>query len=626
MSDLSTQLREYFDATASPVELQDFISDDPWVPTRQIPPKKSTTARWAYGVAAVVAVLLLILGEGLLPGGNKNEVADTTPSTRSESVFQGTWVSTDADGSNLTATFEVSVDGVVEIVVLDDNASVCSGASSTMTGTGRLDSDTVVVIPEPILTCDDGTEPQALSGPPLQTQLQNLTFTHEPVTDTMRDSLGESWMREGAEPTAMAMWPQSNLEEVQEAQERADAGDPHYTWQLGPVFSPLDPPVTHLELDLVDRFLSEILGWEAYSINEFEGGDGDGWEDGDLTDQRYIRCAPGRTNPLYPPQLGSEVAGESCAPTIDDLRYESVSLDLAQPVRQGSDGVWVVNNWRPMSFAQVDPAVAEAQATERLEEVLAARLVGNGAEGYVDVYADWLGQDFPLLYAATSGARYERFEFDRVSGPTWPYAGFIGFEIRLFAEDGTVVEQEIGSPWDGGIVGRLALEGMTTENGLPVPMVHAQFDGEVTYSSPSQSSYSVGDGGFLDFTDPALYWSDCRQDPAPADAASFAQAIVADPNFETTEPVAARIAGIEAVVMDVALSPTGGVCGPFRTDVHQWVNSLEPGKRQRLYLVDVPDGMSFETLAITVTVDEARFEDVIEEAQPVIDSIQVHPR
>ncbi len=639
MPDLSTQLREYFDATASPVEVEEVISDDPWVPSRRKPESKMGPTRGrAYGTAVVAAILVLILGAALLlPGENENRVADTTPSTGSESYFQGTWVATDADGSHPTATFEVSVDGVVEMVGVDDYASVCSGAPSTMTGTGRLDSDTVVVIPDPVLTCDDGTEPKALSGPSLQVQLQNLTFTFDPVTDALRDNLGGSWLREGAEnPTpppavSTAMWPQSDLEEAQEAQELADAGDPVYTWQVDVGLAEEDGTWDRLyngQVELVDRFLREVLGWEAYLQNLHEGSG-----DSSLNDQRFLRCAPDRTNPLYPPQPGSEVGGESCAPTVDDLTYESVSFDLVQPVRQGSDGIWVVSNWRPRRFVQVDPVVAEAQATERLEQFLEARVAGNGAEGYVNVYAGWLGHEFPLLYATTSGARYERFEFERVSEPTWPYGGYIGFETRLFAEDATVVEQEIYSHWDGGasvgIEGGLALGGMTLENGRPVPMVHAQFDGEVTYSSPSQNSFEVLDdhSTLIDFTDPAIYWSECRQGPVPADAAAFAQAVTGDPNFETTAPISARIGGVEAVAMDVALSPSGQVCPAFRTDTRRWIHSLwEPGKRQRLYLVDLPDGMSFETLAITVTVSEERFEEVIEAAQPIIDSIQFHTR
>ena len=79
--------------------------------------------------------------------------------------------------------------------------------------------------------------------------------------------------------------------------------------------------------------------------------------------------------------------GELCAPTLDDLRYESVSLDLDQLDREGPDGIWVVNRWRLTApFAQADPVAVEAQARERLEEFLAARIAGTGAEGYVEVY------------------------------------------------------------------------------------------------------------------------------------------------------------------------------------------------------------------------------------------------
>jgi hypothetical protein len=47
--------------------------------------------------------------------------------------------------------------------------------------------------------------------------------------------------------------------------------------------------------------------------------------------------------------------------------------------------------------------------------------------------------------------------------------------------------------------------------------------------------------------------------------------------------------------------------------------------RLRLFLVDVPEGMSMRTLAITVMAPEARFQEMVEEAQPIIDSIEFHP-
>jgi hypothetical protein len=83
MPDLSTQLREYFDATASPVEVEEVMSDDPWVPSR----RKTQTIRWiapgwAYGAAAMAVLLVLILGLALLRAeGNENEVVQPPPTT-----------------------------------------------------------------------------------------------------------------------------------------------------------------------------------------------------------------------------------------------------------------------------------------------------------------------------------------------------------------------------------------------------------------------------------------------------------------------------------------------------------------------------------------------------------------
>ena len=68
------------------------------------------------------------------------------------------------------------------------------------------------------------------------------------------------------------MWPQSTLEEVRAAQELADAGDPDYTWQVGAQLAE-DDPWGHIgELELVDRFMREVLGWEAYLFNLREAG------------------------------------------------------------------------------------------------------------------------------------------------------------------------------------------------------------------------------------------------------------------------------------------------------------------------------------------------------------------
>jgi hypothetical protein len=477
-----------------------------------------------------------------------------------------------------------------------------------------------------------GDEPDPADLPP-------STVTTRPPTTTVS-------------PTSGGMWPQSTLQEVRAAQERADNGDPAYTWQVDPQLVEDDSWVDERhQVELVDRFLREVLGWEAYMLNSSQGTP----SGGRFYDERYLRCAPGRTNPLYPPGPEPEW-GELCAPTLDDFRYESVSLDLAQLDRQGRDGIWVVNRWRLTApFAQADPVVVEARAAQRLEEFLAARIAGTGAEGYVhpDI-------DVPLLYATTSGAPYERYEIERVDGPQWP-DGPTTFSARLFTDrDATVVEQQISRQQSGW----LWLDvNTTTENGQPVTMSYTSSDGEVTVSAPStwemwwpddahvpapegdpapdvwfgmmwpgaKQSYLDGEEG-IGFVDPVAYDAWCAANggspllSAPADAAAIAQQVIADPNFETTAPVAVRIGGLEAVSMDVTLAPGGEACGIGMIEISRWIHVLwEPGPRLRLYLVDLPEGMSVQTLAITVVAPEERFEEFIAETAPIIESIEFHP-
>jgi hypothetical protein len=607
--------------------------------------RKRRNQRVVAGVLGIAVFALAAIGFVRLLG------SEGTPATDPRSPFEGTWVSTsDADGGTQTMTVTVSADDAVEIVVTDRIATVCSSTPSTMTGTGRIEGGTTLVIPSPVYTCDDGSEPETLSGPPLDEALRDWTLFLDPETDTLSDGVGGVWLREDAEdpspgPTISGqMWPQATLEEVREAQRLADAGDPDYTWQVDAQLADDDGWWEHLynrEVELVDRFLREVLGWEAYMPNALAGSG-----DSSLTGQHFLRCAPGRTNPLYPPQPDSEQLGESCAPTIDDFRYESVRLDLAQLDRQGRDGVWVVSRWEPTApFAQVDPAPVEAQATERLEQFLAARVAGNGAEGYVQVVDD---ETVPFLYATASGAPYERYEIERVDGPWWPYGGGT-FRVRLFADgDATVIEQEIR--WDQS--GGLWLDvNTTTENGQPTVLSYTSSDGEVTVSAPSTwnvwwpEAAHVADVGVwfglmdrgesetsIGFVDPVAYDAWCAANggspllSAPADAAAIAQQVIADPDFETTAPVAARIGGLDAVSIDVALAPGGKACGVGMIVIARWVHTIawDPGLRLRLYLVDLPEGMSVRTLAITVVAPEERFEEVIAQTAPIIESIEFH--
>ena len=94
---------------------------------------------------------------------------------------------------------------------------------------------------------------------------------------------------------------------------------------------------------------------------------------------------------------------------------------------------------------------------------------------------------------------------------------------------------------------------------------------------------------------------------------------------DTTAPVAARVGGLEAVSIDVALAPGGRSCGIGMFDISRWIHSLQPGSRLRLYLVDLPAGMSVKTLAITVVAPKDDFDEVIADTAPIIESIEFHP-
>jgi hypothetical protein len=460
--------------------------------------------------------------------------------------------------------------------------------------------------------------------------------------------------------TSGGMWPQSTLQEVQAAQQRADAGDPDATWQIGTELSLDDPWANIDELEIIDRFLLKVLGWEDYLFNSRDSGDeggggGDGWVGGLAGDLEFLRCAPGITNPLYPPNPDGRF-GTPCAPTIDDLHYESVRIDLAQLDRHGLDGIWVVNEWTMTApFRQADPAVVEAQATERVHAFLAARLAGQYAEGYVQVEPD---VDVPLLYATSSGAPYERYEVERATRPLWP-DGRMTFSARLFADgDATMVEQDIDwRPSEG-----LWIDAHeTTENGQPIMLSYTSDDGEVTVAAPSawrgwlpgkaagrggheqaldvwfgslwHLDENFGSGERIELVDPVAYDAWCADNggspllTAPANAAEITQQLIADPDFETTAPVSARVGGVEAVSIDVSLAPGGEPCGVGMIEISRWVHTIgwDPGWRLRLYLVDLPEGMSVETLAITVVAPDDRFDAVIAETAPIIDSIEFHP-
>ncbi len=199
----------------------------------------------------------------------------------------------------------------------------------------------------------------------------------------------------------------------------------------------------------------------------------------------------------------------------------------------------------------------------------------------------------------------------------------------------------------------------TTETTQAVGASFTSPDGEVSVSlprrweeplwSPTPAAEAVGadvwfgilwpgprfnvDVGNIGLVDPVAYDAWCAKKggspllTAPADAAAITRKIISDPDFETTAPVAARVGGVDAVSIDVELAPGGETCGIGMIEIARWIHALwVPSSRLRLYLVDLPEGMSVRTMAITVSAPKGRFDEFIEKTAPIIESIQFHPR
>jgi hypothetical protein len=436
---------------------------------------------------------------------------------------------------------------------------------------------------------------------------------------------------------------------VRAAQALADAGDPDYTWQVDSSWSIDKDPLIGTEIS--ERFLREGLGWErsiAVSSASYMAAGGP-----DVNADVFLRCAPGRTNPLSSlyPDMDSEI--RDCAPTLDDYRYEAVTYSVGQPARPGPTGIWVVT-WEKLQPLEQATPPSDAEAAALLRAFLGARVDGAGAKEYLLPHGEAEGLPFvdgeaPLLHATTGGSRYERSEIERVQGPLWP-AGWIESKVRLFAEDGTVVEQHFLVVRQEN--GRLGLVyGPASEYGDPPTIENGQalyslLDGEVTFAAaspwgarppegPTSINFEFGCRGTGYCSDNVVLVADplvaagCEAGPAPADVGALAASIGSNPDLESTAPVGVSVGGIDALRMDVVAAPGAGVC---ETPLVLTNASLRPTDRMRLYLVDLPGG-SGRVLAIAVIardpydkveVSQQDFEQVVEAATPIVESIEFH--
>lgn len=151
--------------------------------------------------AGVVAVVVAAVGVGALvrafPSG-------TVPADDPRSTFVGTWTSTELyDPSRVqTMTIHPAEDGSFDIVLHDESSWLCSDRQtrtdgvdtpSTMSGTGRLEDATTLVVPTPVLACADGREP-GVSGFPEEGR-SSYTLVLDLTTDRLFDNLGVAWHR-----------------------------------------------------------------------------------------------------------------------------------------------------------------------------------------------------------------------------------------------------------------------------------------------------------------------------------------------------------------------------------------------------------------------------------------------
>ena len=151
------------------------------------------------------------------------------------------------------------------------------------------------------------------------------------------------------------MWPQTSLEEVREAQERADAGDPDYTWQVDPELVGDAEPWTGRR---------SSSGSSARSSGGRSSRPVGGYAYGKREVSTTASCSSaarraGRTRCRARPDMPPEVRG--CAPTIDDFRYETVRFTVEQPARRGPSGIWVVTRWEMLQ--PVEPHSASTTST-----------------------------------------------------------------------------------------------------------------------------------------------------------------------------------------------------------------------------------------------------------------------
>ena len=121
MPDLSTQIREYFDVTAPPRELDTIVTDEVWVGSKsQTRRRRPIVPAWAYGLGALVLVLVVALSVNLLLAGDQNQVVEPTPTTVAPNVE--TMTDVEVIEAGVAAFFSGDAERVAALFELSDRA------------------------------------------------------------------------------------------------------------------------------------------------------------------------------------------------------------------------------------------------------------------------------------------------------------------------------------------------------------------------------------------------------------------------------------------------------------------------------------------------------------------------
>lgn len=225
--------------------------------------------------------------------------------------------------------------------------------------------------------------------------------------------------------------------------------------------------------------------------------------------------------------------------------------------------------------------------------------------------------------------------------PAWRTNG-MNIYAKLIVAAAAMLVVAIGAyqfvPGRSGVGGTNATPSPSPAIGRAVPVPYSFLGGEVSFAAAPPWGDTTNDptftvlGGvgrgsasqhtmFAVVADP-LTGVGCEAGPAPADADALVRSLRSNPDLEVTAPAAVSVGEIDALRMDVLAPGQPGVdrCAAAVLE-RVW---LTGAGRMRLYVLDLPEGMSARILAIAISALDSEFEIVMEAATPILDSFEFH--